>query len=214
MPIDSKTRLQAVDETVTLDLSRPHPPGDNAALVPMSTAAQARKRVRMQYRAATGAVTTRDFDPYGLAYRDGHWYVGGRCHLRHGLRSFRLDRVQSVTRLDESFTRPADFDAAAHLTFSIATLPRAIAVEVFLRTDIKTAAEYLTCGMGLFEPCDDGVMLHGQTNDLDWYARQLARLPCVFEIHQPAELREAVRQLANRLLRQSDKDIREDILTA
>lgn len=204
MPADLKMRVQAVDETVTLDLSRPQPAADNVALIPMSTAAQANKRVHMRYRAATGAVTGRDFDPYGLAFHDGHWYVGGMCHLRHGLRSFRLDRVQSVTQLDESFTRPPDFDTAAHLTFSIATLPRAIAVEVFLQTDIKTAVEALTGGMGLFAPRDGGVLLRGRTNDLDWYARQLARLSCVFEIHHPAELREAVRELASRLLRQAD----------
>src|SRR5436190_20688884 len=111
MPATLKRRVRAVDETVSLDLSRPKAPGDNAALVTLSGAAQTQTRVRMSYRAAQRNETERDFDPYGLGYREGCWYVVGMCHLRHGLRSFRLDRVLSVQPRDVSFARPAAFDA-------------------------------------------------------------------------------------------------------
>lgn len=201
MPANLKTRIRAVDETVTLDLSRSKPPGDNAALIALSAAAQAHQRVHMHYRAAAGTVTERDFDPYGLTYRDGNWYVAGMCHLRNGLRSFRLDRVQSVEALDLRFSRPAGFDAARHLTFSIATIPRTISVEVLLLTSLETALTELRETMGLFEPCNDGVLLYSQADDLDWYARQLARLSFAFEVRQPAGLRDAVRVHAERLLK-------------
>src|SRR5690242_1778848 len=134
MPAKLKQRLRAVDETVTLDLTRSAPPGDNRALTVLSAAAQAQKRVHMHYRSSKGEDSRRDFDPYGLLYRSGNWYVGGHCHLRRGLRSFRLDRVAGVEMLEAGFTRPADFDAGAHLDFSIATLPRATPVEVLLKT--------------------------------------------------------------------------------
>ena len=47
----------------------------------------------MGYDSGRASHTEREFDPYGLAWRAGAWYAVGMCHLRHGLRSFRLDRV-------------------------------------------------------------------------------------------------------------------------
>jgi predicted DNA-binding transcriptional regulator YafY len=204
MPVNLKRRVRAVDETVTLDLSRPVTPGDNAALVALSAAAQAQQRVHLHYRAALRNDSERDFDPYGLAYRGGRWYVVGMCHLRHGLRSFRLDRVRDVRPLDACFSRPSQFDALVHLAFSIATLPRAFSVEVLLRTDLKTARDELFASIGVFEQRTEGVLLRSQADDLEWFARQLARLSFAFEIQRPSELKDAVRARANRLLQLAD----------
>ena len=202
MPANLKSRVRAGDETVTLDLTRAAPPGDNRALAVLSAAAQAERRVHMHYRSSKGEVSERDFDAYGLLYRNGCWYVGGHCHLRKGLRSFRLDRVAEVTMLETGFKRPADFDAGAHLDFSIATLPRAISVEVLLKTDIKTAMLELGEHIGLFEPCAGGVLFKTQTDSIDWMARQLARLSFGFEIHAPAALMLSLKAHAGRLLEQ------------
>jgi predicted DNA-binding transcriptional regulator YafY len=201
MPANLKRRVRAVDETVTLDLSRPVAPGDNAALGALTTAAQTRMRVSMRYRAAQRDLTERDFDPYELAYRGGRWYVVGMCHLRRGLRSFRLDRVQSVRPLAVNFTRPTDFDALDHLTFSLATLPRAFAAEVLLRTDLQTAQRQLFSAAGVLEWTGEDVLLRAQVDDVHWFARELSRLPFDFEIRQPAELREALESHAMRLHR-------------
>jgi len=152
MPAKLKHRVRAVDETVSLDLTRSAPPGSNRALTVLSAAAQAQQRVHIRYRSSKGEGSERDFDPYGLLYRNGCWYVGGHCHLRKGLRSFRLDRVEEVEMREVRFTRPADFDAGAHLDFSIATLPRATPVEVLLKTDLKTAMLELGEHIGLYEP--------------------------------------------------------------
>jgi predicted DNA-binding transcriptional regulator YafY len=205
MPASLKRRVRAVDETVTLDLSRSTStaPGDNAALVALSAASQARQRVRLRYRAAEHEETERDFDPYGLAWRGGRWYAVGICHLRNGLRSFRLDRVRSVQPLDVSFTRPEGFDALKHLTLSVATLPRAFAIEVLLATDLETARRGVFPSFGVLEQVAEGVLLRGQSDDLGWFARELARLPFAFEIKQPDALREELASCARRLLQQA-----------
>jgi len=202
MPANLKSRVRAVDETVKLDLSHAPSPGDNDALVVLTAAAQMHKRVHLHYRSSKGDDTQRDFDPYGLVYRQGRWYVGGMCHLRQGLRSFRLDRVQDVQLLDFKFSRPSDFDAMQHLTFSIASIPRAIAVEILLKTDLRTALEEMGDSIGLFESCEQGVLLRSRTDSIDWYARQLAKLPFAFEIRQPSELGAALRICAEHLLQQ------------
>src|SRR6185312_412060 len=200
MPAKLKHRLRAVDETVTLDLTRSAPPGDNRVLTVLSAAAQAQKRVHMRYRSSKGEDSERDFDPYGLLSRNGNWYVGGHCHLRRGLRSFRLDRVAEVQMLEAVFTRPQDFDAGAHLDFSIATLPRATPVEVLLKTDLKTAMLELGEHIGLFEPHPEGVLFKTSTDGIAWMARQLARLSFGFEIHAPPELHASLKSHARSLL--------------
>src|SRR5512138_1927827 len=88
MPDKLRRRVSAVDETVTLELSRPAAALNNAVLVTMSAAAQKRERVHMRYRTPQQEDSERDFDPYGLAYRAGRWYAVGMCHLRRGVRSF------------------------------------------------------------------------------------------------------------------------------
>lgn len=195
MPPKLKRRVRAVDETVQLELARPISQADNNALASLSTAAQMRLRVHMRYHDAE-----RDVDPYGLAYRAGCWYAVGWCHLRRGLRSFRLDRIESVRVLETPFTRPPDFDALKHLTFSVATIPRKHAVEVVLHTDLDTARRELFPTIGIVEPHDRGVLLRGQCDDLKWFARELARLPFPFTIESPRALRTALGKVGRELL--------------
>jgi predicted DNA-binding transcriptional regulator YafY len=200
MPPNLKRRVRAIGETVAIGLTRSTPPGDNRALGTLSEAAQTETRVHLCYRSRPGEETERDFDAYGLAYRGGCWYAMGWCHLRHGLRSFRLDRIQSVRLGGDRFTRPEGFDALAHLVQSVATLPRAVSVEVLLRTDLRIAQRELPPCVGVLEWEGDAVLLRGEVDSLPWFAHELARLPFDFEIRKPSALRRAVQIMARRLL--------------
>ncbi|HEY3805695.1 MAG TPA: WYL domain-containing protein [Kofleriaceae bacterium] len=76
------------------------------------------KRVTLTYStAATGMTSRRDIDPYAMIYRDGAWLVVGWCHLRHEIRSFRVDRIREAVMAPKpkspDFERPADFDVKA-----------------------------------------------------------------------------------------------------
>ncbi|HWG71488.1 MAG TPA: YafY family protein [Steroidobacteraceae bacterium] len=200
MPDRLKRQVSAIADTVKVDLqTSAHTPGSNAALIALTSAAQGRQRVSMSYDSAQGVHTERQFDPYGLAYRAGHWYALGMCRLRHGLRSFRLDRMGEVRLLDHHFARPADFDALEHLVQGIAGMPRGRAIEVLLRTDLQTARAAFSLGFGLLEPTEGGVLLLSSTEDMAWFARQLARLSFDFEIRSPTELRTAFARHAARL---------------
>jgi predicted DNA-binding transcriptional regulator YafY len=200
LPQPLQRRVRAVDESVTLELSRVASPTENAAFATIAEAAQARRRLHMDYRSGKGEASERDFDPYGLLLRGGQWYAAGACHLRGGLRSFRLDRVTHVRMLDTGFERPPGFDVARHLSHSIASIPRRHAITLLLRCDLATALEHLQETLGLFEPCARGVILRGSADDLGWFARQLARLPFAFEVQAPAALRTALRRQAARIL--------------
>ncbi|MGE5182964.1 MAG: helix-turn-helix transcriptional regulator [Acidobacteriota bacterium] len=89
----------------------------------LEAATRLRKRVTLTYQtAATGMVSRRDVDPYAMVYREGAWLVVGWCHLRHEIRSFRVDRIHEVVMAPKpkspDFERPADFDVKAYATRS------------------------------------------------------------------------------------------------
>jgi predicted DNA-binding transcriptional regulator YafY len=55
------------------------------------------------------APSTREADPYGLVHFLNAWHVIAYCHLRQGIRNFRLDRIDDLVLLPKTFQRPADF---------------------------------------------------------------------------------------------------------
>ncbi|HET7163183.1 MAG TPA: YafY family protein [Rhodanobacteraceae bacterium] len=200
MPDSLKRRLHAVEASVSIESAGPLTAHANASTLMLLThAAHAGECVHLHYRSAQGEASERDFDTYGLGFRGGAWYAVGHCHLRHGVRGFRVDRIIETRPLTSRFTRPRDFDVLDWLNRSIATLPRAHRVEVLLRTDLARAREAFSPAIGLFEAADDGVLLCVRTDDLAWFARQLARVPFEFEIRTPQRLRKELLAHAARL---------------
>jgi len=200
MPDSLKRRLHAVEASVSIESAGALTAHANASTLMLLThAAHAGERVHLHYRSAQGEASERDFDTYGLGFRGGAWYAIGWCHLRHGVRGFRVDRIIEVQPLSVRFTRPKSFDVLDWLNRSIATLPRAHRVEVLLRTDLANAREAFSPAIGLFETMDDGVLLRVRTDDLAWFARQLARVPFEFEIRTPQRLRKELVAHAARL---------------
>lgn len=198
MPAGVRARARAIRETVQI---APAPPIASDTLLLLSEAAHRRHGVSLRYRSGSDKDSLRDFDVYGLGIRNGHWYAVGYCHLRRGLRSFRLDRMVSLVPQSRGFSRPDGFDVAAHLTEALAMLPRKHTITVALHTNIESAHKELFPAIGAFEPYGSTVILHSQADDLDWFARELARLPWPFEIIRPAALRHALANHARRLLR-------------
>ena len=200
MPPNLRQRVRAISETTTMELAAAGTVANSTTLAQLTSAAQAKRRVRLVYRAGNDEQSEREFDPYGLIYRTGHWYVTGFCHLRRDLRSFRVDRIHQVHGLDSLFERPTDFDAAAYLSTSIASIPRAMKFKVFLHTDLATAMSEIHSSLGMLEAVDGGVMLHASAEGPNWFARRLSSLPFEIDILEPEELRVALRAHAAALL--------------
>ena len=74
------------------------------------TGARQQRQVRIRYQGSTSDQTSeRLVDPYALAHRSGWWYLVGYCHLRQGLRTFRVDRILELELLSQKFQKPEDF---------------------------------------------------------------------------------------------------------
>lgn len=62
------------------------------------------------HRHTSPAHRTREADPYGLVHFLNAWHLIAYCHLRQGIRNFRLDRIDDLVLLPKTFQRPANFN--------------------------------------------------------------------------------------------------------
>ncbi len=200
MPAELKGRMRAMGETVVFAGDPAGGVVNRRVMGVLSRAAHEGRGVRMGYRDPAGVESERGFDPYGLAMRGGHWYAVGYCQMRQALRTFRMDRIWRAELEGRRFARPDGFAVLQHLEVSLATLARRYSIRVWLETDLEGAQQEVFGAMGVLEPADGGVELRSQADDLDWFARELARLPWRFTVREPEELREAVWRLGRRLL--------------
>jgi predicted DNA-binding transcriptional regulator YafY len=201
LPDQLRGRVRAARTTVALGPAlsvRGH--ADPTMLLSLGSAAGDGSRVRIRYRAAGGSVTERLTDPYGIAFQSGAWYLVAWDHLRDEVRTFRLDRILHCEVTREAFQRPSDFDAASYVQQMLATLPWPWQAEVLLQTSLREARRRISPTLGTLEQQPGGVLLRIGTDDLGWLASYLAGLELAFKVIQPAELRTAIRGLAERLI--------------
>jgi predicted DNA-binding transcriptional regulator YafY len=172
--------------------------GDTVLL--LAEAVRRSKRVRISYRAFSGELTRRELTPYGLVVHAGRWYLAAYDHLRDDLRTFRIDRMSRTAIVAGDTVAPPDgFDAVAHVSRSLASVPWGHHIEVMLDLPLDRAARRLPATLAELVETDDGTLLKMRADSLDWVAGMLAGLGCEFTIQAPEELRASVRQLAERL---------------
>jgi proteasome accessory factor B len=82
------------------------------ALPALFDAYRRRARVTFGYRGGP-----RRLDPYGILFRNGHWYVVGYDCDRDAIRAFRADRIESAIEAGPggAFERPDPFDPGSAL---------------------------------------------------------------------------------------------------
>ena len=205
LPLSLQEHVRAVQETLVFDF---HPARNIPAseiVMTLCIASLQKRRVLLHYQAWNGEETERQLDSYGLVCRSGFWYTVGYCHLRQDLRSFRLDRIISVTMREETFVAPLNFDCLDFITRSIPMVPATWLVDVLLETTIEQAREMVSPTLALLEPEEHGVAFRAYVSNLDWIAYELAGLCCPFVIRNPPELRDSMRKLAERIVGMAER---------
>lgn len=200
-------RVQSLRNAIVFNpsiyITQPPDLAHNQFLVRLSAAVQDRQRVQIRYHSSEGKVTERWLDPYGLVYNEGYWYTVGYCHLRHDMRTFRLDRINDVVPLPETFERHNDFDPLEHVLRSIALSPSTYHVEIVLYTSIETAQTVFLPTDGAFEQKEEGVIFRRNIAELDWLAYLLLNAPFRVRVIHPPELRQKLREISTRALEMS-----------
>jgi len=205
LPAAVQARVQALQAHLALD-SRPWDgAADSALVVQLSDAAARGQSVLLRHRSQSGAETERVVNPYGVVSWTRLWYLVGYCHLRRGLRVFRLDRIRAAAPHDAGFEPPTDFDCLGYVLRRVAGWGSAHAVEVVLGLGLEEARRKVPPGDTALESAPDGVVLRTRATDLDGFARFLLGLGCTLAVHEPAELQEALRRVARDIMQVAEE---------
>jgi len=160
-------------------------------------AAREHRKIDMRYQSTSQAeATQRQVDPYALVHRSGWWYLVGYCHLRNAPRTFRVDRIQSLELLSQTFPPPDDFDVHAYLEREFADQP-----VVHAKLRFKAEGAYLAKGNivpweSLTENPDGSIDVVLSAPDLPWLASMTISFANWVTVLDPPELREMVRDWA------------------
>lgn len=72
-------------------------------LLELRTAAEARRKVRIDYLDLKERRSERTVRPLGCFYWSEVWTLAAWCEVREGFRNFRVDRIERLDALDETF---------------------------------------------------------------------------------------------------------------
>lgn len=77
----------------------------SAIMAEIRYAADNLKKVNLQYKRADGKTSERIIWPLGLFFWGSVWTLAGWCELREDFRVFRLDRINGLCVLNDTFTK-------------------------------------------------------------------------------------------------------------
>jgi len=164
-------------------------------------AIHAQSRVSLLYHAMGRAEPAgRQVDPYALVHRQGWWYLVGYCHLRHAMRSFRVDRIRQLTVLDETFQTPADFNIQAYLAAEPQPPSQVRARLHFCAEGAQVAHSLATMWSELEAQADGSVVVSLAAPDLEYAAQFVMSFGPLVVVLGPDELRRLVIESASAML--------------
>ncbi|MEV4239012.1 YafY family protein [Nocardia sp. NPDC049737] len=121
-------------------------PDETPTLAAVADALWHDRRLDIHYRRKDRAVERR-LDPLGLVLKAGTWYLVARDGS--AIRSYRVSRITSAVPSGESFTRPNDFNLAAHWSESADDFARSM---LRVRARCRIAAAQLPLLRLMIEP--------------------------------------------------------------
>ncbi len=212
LPLELRTQVEALQKALVIGIHSPDELVERIVVETVSLAVRQSRRVWLRYRTRAHEETERVLDPYGIVCHNGRWYTVGYCHLRQHTRVFRLDRVQAIEMRAETFSPPADFPILEYIIQSFAAIPDTWNVEVLLLTSLEEARRKVPPGLATLEVASQtqGITLSASIYDLTWMARFLIGVGCPFIVKQPAELKDALRDLAYEMLQIAQQSTMKD----
>lgn len=203
LPSRLRRRVNAL-QTFTVPLTASGPTVDPDALAVIALACRDHERLRFHYRRRDGTESGRLIEPHRLVSTGWRWYLVAWDVDRQDWRTFRVDRLDSLLATGVRFApRPLPAgDAAAYVAQALAaTLTRYRAV-VTLHAPLAAMADRVRPSEGLLEAVDAHTCrLRTGGDSLEWLALSIGMLGVDFEVHEPPELIEYIRTLADRFRR-------------
>jgi predicted DNA-binding transcriptional regulator YafY len=208
LPAHLRRRLGALS-AATFTLPVDGPTVDPQYLTAIAAARRDYECVRFSYRSRDGTDSRREVEPHALVNRGRRWYLVAWDRRREDWRTFRIDRLVKPAPTGVRFTPrklPAK-DAAAFVQQHITGRPNRFDARVTLLASAEEMKTKVPAYWGPFAPIDEHTCEYTTGDDnLGWLALRIAMLGVDFEVHEPPELIEHLRALADRLSRAARQD--------
>lgn len=187
-------------------------PKDEKHMRVLATVAEAwvsQRRLRIAYRSLPAEkAAERVIEPYYIEpAAPGHAsYVIGYCHLKNGVRTFKIERIESAEMTSEHYTIPADFDANEFFGSSWGIVVEGEAKTVRLRIRepeiMRIMEETIWHPSQMLEKQKDGsmIMTLKVTDTVDLFSWILGWGEKV-EVLEPEELRKEVMGTARKMVK-------------
>ena len=173
-------------------------------LTVLAAAITGRERLRFDYRSPRGADGPRLVEPHRLVSAGRRWYLVAYDTERGDWRTFRVDRMEQPhstgVRVPPRALPAAD--AAEFVASTLSALTPTYRAVATLHAPITQIAGQLGEAAHTLEPVDEHTCrLHSHADTLPWLALRLLTLGCEFEVHEPRELADYLRDLGGRASR-------------
>jgi predicted DNA-binding transcriptional regulator YafY len=216
LPGPLRAQAAAMRERLHVDATGWRETGEDLSMLTVVQDAVARERkLVFDYTKADGERAPRTVDPLGLVAKGLSWYLVARA--AHGIRTYRVSRMQAVTALATGFERPLRFDLAEYWKKSTAEFNqqrRRYAATLSLAPDAARKlrgwfATTLVVGSTRVEDSGDWITLRAE-----FEAESEARFIVLgfgssVEVVEPKELRQWVRREAHAMAGQKFTDTSE-----
>ena len=177
------------------------PQADPRELTTIAAACRDFERLRFTYRAKDDAETRREVEPLSLVNAGRRWYLVAYDCGRDGWRTFRLDRMARPASTGVRFTPrklPAK-DAAAFVAQGITSAPSRYEARVTVEAPAAEVRSRRYLGGKVTEISETRCELRTGDDHLDWLAMRIAMLSWDYEVHEPPELVERLREVGERI---------------
>ncbi|HUK88860.1 MAG TPA: YafY family protein [Blastocatellia bacterium] len=217
LPSRLSRRVSALHSFIT-PLAMGGPTVDAGALAIIAAACRDHESIRFCYAGRDGKPSVRNVEPIRLVHTGRRWYLVAWDSGRDDWRTFRVDRIDPKAKPKLStgarFTprKPPDEDIAAYVSRSLAAAPYPFRAKVTLLAPREKIAKQVYPSMGVLEVIDEEhCSLETGSQSLDMLAAQLAMIGVDFVVHEPPELIQHMRLLADRFGRSTARRSSEEV---
>jgi len=187
--------LDELERTVRTGMA---PGGAADVYIALAAAADEHEKLRIAYyTVSSGRLSERVVHPWALVQRMGVWYLVAWCESAGQERVFRLDRIRSLAHTGQTFAPPSTVSTL--VTPDVADLPPAT-IRFVPGTVLPDDRQWP--GATFETQADGSTIALVPYQSASWIARRVVAFLGKAEVVAPDEVRSAVRDIADDMLRQ------------
>ena len=196
-----KEALDLLDDSISITpyKSEEHKP----YLTELFKSIAARMLLQISYVKANGVASERAIEPLGCYHQANKWYLVAYCQLQSDYRTFKMNRIQKILPLDQTFSRP-NFNLQQYLEDQAKEKKEQegdLVVEVFFNSSIVEHADRRKYYFGLIDEVqqEDGVTMKFWAASIELMARWLLAFTDKATVLQPLALQDRIQELSKEL---------------